>query len=149
MGVYIHSNVRASTGVFTIAAMPEQFDATYELDLFVINLADNVMKSGRPQHTQVFKISDYDMKWVKFKMVKIGNSCATSISDAESGTVLAASSGSVSCNLSTGPNHVVVNVRGRDGGSDESDHSFVSIRKITWTSASEVEPSQSMMPVAV
>lgn len=145
--IYIHSDVRGSTGVFTIAAMPEKFDSTYELDLFVINLADDVMKSGRPQHTQVFKISDYEKKWVKVTMVKSGSYCSTSITNVGSGIVLAVTSGSVSCNLSTGPNHVVVNVRARDGGSDDSDHSFVSIRKITWTSASEAKTNSSAVQV--
>lgn len=138
--IYIHSNVRSSTGVFTIAAMPEVFDVNYELDLFVVNLADNVIKSGRPFHAQVFKMSDVEQRWITFKMIKSGDTCTTSISDSDTGAVLVRGSAG-SCNLSD-KNHVVVNVRARDGGSDSSDHSFVSVRKIKWQSATSEDTIQ-------
>ena len=58
--VYIHTNVAAGTGVFTINAEPQPFDVNNELDLIVINVAQGIMKSGKPEHNAAsFPISEY------------------------------------------------------------------------------------------
>tara|TARA_B110000208_G_scaffold166669_1_gene205691 strand:+ start:233 stop:1831 length:1599 start_codon:yes stop_codon:yes gene_type:complete len=149
---YIHSFVVNGTGVFTINAEAAPFSKNTELDLLVINLADDdahypgesVIKSGKPEHTTTFLTKNYVRRWLRATLTKTATSCSTTIVDAATGEVLrrrsalksaAVSSAQQECTLDPSASHIVINVRAREGD-DAHAESFVSIRSVTWTSSS-------------
>lgn len=79
---FIHSNVLDSTGVFTIALMPEgSFINTFELDLAVINLVKNgteVVAFGQPHNGQYMELDDLVYKWIDVKVEVDTGSASTS-----------------------------------------------------------------------
>ena len=138
--VYIHSTVASGSGVFTIAAISEPFDSAHEIDLIVINLQDDVMKSGSPGKAYSFDLSKWDKKWIDITMTKSGNVCSTKISNANPGASHSGfnETGAGSSVMATGDcalhsaNKLVVNSRARNGTDSDGD-SFVSVLAVSWT----------------
>ena len=86
--IYIHSNVPSSDGVFTVAILPSNFTQAMELDLIVVNLSQNIMKSGKPGKAEDIAMSSFIQKWIRISLVKSSNQCQTTISAVDSGAVL-------------------------------------------------------------
>lgn len=75
--IYIHSNVAASDGVFTVAIINSDFSQNTELDLVVVNLSDNVVKSGKPFNAVSIGLDQVSQRWLSVRMVKSGSYCTT------------------------------------------------------------------------
>jgi hypothetical protein len=128
--VYIHSNVADSDGVFTVAIMTTPFDVDNELDLFVVNVAKGIMKSGKPFHALQVSLSDVEKRWIEVVMTKSGTQCKVDVRrDGQSTLHL----GTGTCTPGTTANHVVVNSRARDNASNTS--SFIDIAEVKWVAA--------------
>lgn len=127
--IYIHSNVPGSAGVFTVAMLTDPFNADYELDLFVANLADNVLKSGQPGEAESISLSLFVQKWVTVSMTKRNGYCQTNFFSSD-GSLLYATKQMPNCYTNGVPHQIVVNVRAREYNSYQS--SFVSIDSVTW-----------------
>jgi hypothetical protein len=127
--IYIHSNIPTSAGVFTVAMLTSPFDDNYELDLFVANLADNVLKSGQPGEAETISLNQFVQKWVTVSLKKQNGYCQTNFY-LDSGTLLYATKPAGNCNTNTGAHKIVVNVRARESTSDVS--SFLTIDSVSW-----------------
>lgn len=126
---YIHSNVPSSAGVFTVAMITDPFSQTTELDLFVANLADNVLKTGQPGEASSVPLSIFVQQWVTVKMKKSNGYCQSNFYS-NSGSLLYSTPSMGSCYTDGVPHQIVINVRARDSSSTDS--SFVSIDSVTW-----------------
>lgn len=128
--MYVHSNVPTSDGVYTVAIMETPFSKDTELDLFVVNLADDVVKVGKPGESLPLSLSSIVKRWIEVVMTKKGSQC----------TFVVKRDGQSTIHVGTGPctpgkvqNHIVVNSRARDGG--HSGSSFVDVAWVKWVSA--------------
>ena len=109
--------------------LTDPFDQAYELDLFVVNLADNVLKTGQPGEAVAVSLSQFVQKWVTVSMTKKDGTCQTNFYS-ESGTLMYSTPKMSNCYTNGVPHQIVVNARARDSSSYDS--SFISIDSITW-----------------
>ena len=128
--IYVHSNVPGSDGVYTVALMETPFSKATELDLFVVNLADDVVKLGKPGASLPLSLSQIQKRWVEVVMKKKGTQCTFDVRRDGQFTLHV---GTGACTPGKVANHVVVNSRARDGGHAGS--SFVDIAEVKWVSA--------------
>ena len=136
--LYIEHGVSSGTGVFTINAEAEEFSKSTEMDLFVVNLEHgrpnrppSVIESGKPGHTTSYPTLSFEGRWLRWRMVKAGRSCNTTVVDVESGATLAVGNTTEQCALAP-KSHLTINARGRDGS--DAHETFVLIRNVTWQS---------------
>ena len=128
--LYIHSNVATSDGVFTLALLNRDFQQSGEIDLIVVNIQDNIAKSGRPGSAFSFDLNTISNRWIDVIMIKSDGRCSTSVySDNK---ILFDPEGSThACGLDeNGQNYFVVNSRSRGGPYSSS--SFVTVASASW-----------------
>jgi hypothetical protein len=128
--VYIHSNVASSDGVFTLALLNRDFKQSGEIDLLVVNIQDNTIKSGRPGSAFSMDLNSMAQKWIDIVMIKNDGRCSTTVySD---GNIIFDPQGTThGCDLEeNGQNYFVVNSRSRGGPYSSS--SFVTVSSAGW-----------------
>jgi len=128
--VYIHSNVASSDGVFTLGLLNRNFQRSGEIDLIVVNIADNTVKSGRPESAFSIDLNSIATRWIDIEMTKSDGRCATTVYS--NGNILFDPEGSTyACGLEeNGQNFFVVNSRSRGGPSSSS--SVVTVASAGW-----------------
>ena len=136
--LYIDHGATSGTGVFTINAEATPFSKSTEMDLFVVNLEHgrpsrppSVIESGKPGHTTSYPTLSFEGRWLRWRMVKVGTSCNTTVVDVESGATVAVGKPTEQCALAP-QSHLTINARGRDGS--DARETFVLIRNVTWQS---------------
>lgn len=146
--IYIHTAVRGSDGVFTVAMMTKSFSQETELDLFVANLpgADGtrLVKFGNPHYSDGIPLQSIEGKWVTVAMIRRGEVCDLSLKDDNGGILY--HNAALQCRMGPqnvcgqkysdpcGPNLIVMNSRSLDYTSSSAvpGRSFVSIANVKW-----------------
>jgi hypothetical protein len=128
--LYIHSNVASSDGVFTLALLNRDFQQSGEIDLIVVNIADNIAKSGRPGSAFSIDLASISTRWIDVVMTKSDGKCSTTVYS--NGKILFDPEGSThACGLEeNGQNFFVVNSRSRGGPYSLS--SVVTVASASW-----------------
>lgn len=128
--LYIHSSVASSDGVFTLGILNRHFDQSGEIDLIVVNINENTVKSGRPESAFSIDMGSVSNRWIDVVMTKSGDRCSTTVYS--NGNVLFDPQGSThGCGLNEdGGNYFVVNSRSRGGPYSSS--SFVTVASASW-----------------
>eukprot|EP01031_Cornospumella_fuschlensis_P025104 gene25104-30321_t len=128
--IYIHSNAAASDGVFTVAIINSDFSQNTELDLVVVNLSENVVKSGKPFHAVSIGLDQVSQRWLSVRMVKNGDYCTTTFTSIDDNRVLNNPQAAPCTLAGDGNNFVVVNSRARSSISYAD--GTVTVRSVSW-----------------
>jgi hypothetical protein len=125
--LYIHSNVASSDGVFTLALLNRDFQQSGEIDLIVVNIADNIAKSGRPGSAFSIDLASISTRWIDVVMTKSDGKCSTTVYS--NGKILFDPEGATHA-CENGQNMFVVNSRSRGGPYSLS--SVVTVASASW-----------------
>lgn len=127
--IYLHSNIASSAGVFSVAIFTEPFSQSTELDLFVANIQDNVLKTGQPNEATSISLSSLQQQWLTVSMKVSGGYCQTNFYN-DYGSLVYSTPRMGGCNIGSGPHQIVANARARDSSSYDS--SYLTIDSISW-----------------
>ena len=125
--IYLHKSIQRSSGVYTIAILPDPFDKKEELDLVVINLSDNRVNFGTPSRSTSIEMDRIIDKWLTVSMRKRGKKCRLTIKP-EKGDII--DLGTIYCNTNNKSNKIVVNARARDSRKNEK--GVLTISSVSW-----------------
>lgn len=126
---YVHSNVKDSSGVFTVAIFPEEFSQEKELDLIVVNVKEDTVKSGQPFEAESIPLSIFTGQWITVIMKKENGVCQSNFYSS-SGQIVYATKPASDCHTGSGNHRILINSRSRDGNC--CGNSYVTIDSVSW-----------------
>jgi len=125
--IYLHDDILNSSGVYTIAILPEPFKQKEELDLVVVNLKDDKVYFGTPSRATSLPLAGIIEKWITVSMKKKGTTCHLTITS-DQGEII--DLGVIYCNINDKANKIVLNARA--GHSDKKEPGMFTVSSVKW-----------------